>query len=463
MIRFVFALVLFPLAAVVAEAQDANAAPSSREGEALLLEEVRRIAARVEALRGEAFERPPLAVRVPEDLRQAAAEIRAFSTLPRDRLAARGRAWQDIGLGDTESPRNLLFLLAADLKGVGFDPKGNRLLVTPDCLKPEDFVPTGGEKDPATVLMLTGMRPDEPLVGHLLTHVRQRERSGQDVLEETTDRLLASMAWAEGEANLVGVGYVFAGISVGSDVLPFLKSPGEVLDGVLLPPGLEQLAEVERRLAQFVYFEGFERAAARYRAGGWTELAEEAARRRTTRDLLHPEESPLPDAIFPTPPPPPRDGLRPVDVDSLGEQAIVVLVSTLTEKDSLGLLAGQGWAGDRLYRWEADGASGAASGITEWVTRWTSSDGASARPASDVAADFDYAYGRALEARFAGRSFAAVGEGSRTLVTADRLYRIDRRPSAGSTLAEVRVTVRPLGRSAGSGDEAEPRSPDPSP
>jgi hypothetical protein len=457
-IRFFFALVLMSVAAAAAVAQDADAAPSSREGEDLLLEEVRRIAARVEALRGEAFERPPLAVRVPEDLREAAAEIRAFSTLPRDRLAARGRAWHDVGLGTTETPRNLLLLLAADLKGVGFDPKGNRLLVTPECLKPEDFVPTGGEQDAATVLMLTGMRPDEPLVGHLLTHVRQRERAGRDVLDETTDRLLASMAWAEGEANLVGVGYVFAGIRVGSDVLPFVKSPGEVLDGVLLPPGLDRLAEVERRLAQFVYFEGFERAAARYRAGGWTELAEASARRRTTRDLLHPDQSPLPDAVFPTPPP--REGLRPADVDSLGEQAIVVLVSTLTQKDSLGLLAGQGWAGDRLYRWEADGASGEAGGVTEWVTRWTSTDGT---PASQVAADFDYAYGRALEARFAGRSFAAVGEGSRTLVTADRLYRIERRAPAGPDLAEVRVTVRPLGRPAGSGEAAEPPAPDPSP
>ena len=47
--------------------------------------------------------------------------------------------------------------------------------------------------------------------------------------------------------------------------------------------------------------------------------------------------------------------------------------------------------------------------------------------------------------------------------TAGGHYRIERRASAGPDLAEVRVTVRPLGRPAGSGETAEPPSPDPSP
>jgi hypothetical protein len=289
-----------------------------------------------------------------------------------------------------------------------------------------DFEPNDSEDDPATVLLLTGMRRDAPLVAHLLTHVRQRERAGRDTLEETTDRLLASAAWAEGEANLVAVRYLFAGMQVTEDVMQFVRGPHEVLDGALLPPGLAGMARQERELIAFVYEQGYERAAERHRSGGWKALDEAMATRRTTRDLLHPERPPLADAAFPASPQPPREGLALADEDSLGEQAIVVLVSTLTGKDTLGLVAGEGWVGDRLYRWE--GADG-KGGVTEWATRWKT-------PAS--AADFDYAYGRALESRFPGRALSTVGDGVRTLIAGDRLFRIERRE------ASVRVLIRPL-------------------
>jgi hypothetical protein len=435
LISLFIVLALLP-SVTAAESPEPNEATSRRGVDQLLLEEVRRIAARVETLRAERFVRPPFAVRVPEEMRDVAAEIRAFSVLPRDRVAARGRAWSDVGLGDADVARSVLLTLAGDLDGIGFDPKGNRLLVTPGRLNPDDFEPTDRENDPATVLMLTGMRPDEPLVGHLLMHVRQRERSGRDTLEETTDRLLATAAWAEGEANVIAAGYLFSGISVGQEVLPFLRSPGEVLEGGLLPPGLDQMTGVERDLIDFVYLVGFERAAERYRAGGWKALTEAAARRRTTSDLLHPERKPATDADFPAAPEPPQAGLQPVDVDSLGEQAIVALVSSLTKKDSLGLLAGEGWAGDRLYRWEDPDGPADEDGITEWITHWTS---------TEAAAGFDYAYSRALHARFPGRPLADAGDGSRTLITSDRIHRLERR---GAT---VRVLVRPLGAPPASG------------
>jgi len=443
-ISVLLAVALLQAAPVATDGRDLNVAAPQPGVDQLLLDEVRRIATRVETLRGETFVRQPFAVRVPDAMRDVAAEIRAFSVMPRDRLAARGRAWSDIGLGGPQAPRELLLALAADLDGIGFDPKGNRLLVTPGRLRPEDFEPTGRQDDPADVLMATGMRPDEPVVAHLLAHVRQRERAGRDVLEETTDRLLASAAWAEGEANLIAVAYLFTGVSVGGEVLPFLKSPASVLDGSLLPRGRDRLAGVERELVDFVYSEGFERAAERFRSGGWEALTAAMARRRTTRDLMHPERAVMAEAVFPASPEPPRTGLRAADVDSLGEQAIIVLVSTLTQKDSLGLLAGEGWAGDRLYRWEPDDAAGGEVGITEWVTRWRSTGGDPVRPAADVAADFDYAYGRALEARFPGHSFAEPGEGVRTLVTPDRLYRIERSPPTNQREAEVRILVQPL-------------------
>lgn len=419
--------------------EEASSPVSLRRGDdPLLLDEVGRIAGRVEILRGEPFVRPPFAVRVPDEIRSASAEIRAYGVLSRERLAARGRAWNDLGLGDAESPRNLLIALAADLDGIGFDPQGNRLLVSPGRLSPLDFEPSGEEDDPATVLLLTGMRPDAPLVSHLLMHVRQRERVGRDPLEPTTDGLLASAAWAEGEANLVAIRYLFAGLQVTGDVMQFVRGPDEVLDGALLPPGLDSRPTVEREMLSFVYRTGYERAAALHAAGGWKALDEAMARRTTTSELLHAERAPLP-VVEPTdPPPPPIEGVRLADEDTLGEQAIVVLVASLTGKDSLGLLAGEGWAGDRLYRWEPAAGGSPADGVTQWITRWTSVGGVGGKAPAQAAADFDYALGRAIEARHAGTAFAELEEGARTLVAGRSLYRIERHGS------EVRLLVRPL-------------------
>ena len=352
---------MIPLLITLALLQAGTLAPAdsstSESPATLLIDEVQRIGARVEILRGEPFTRSLDAIRVPDDIRQAAAQIRALNVLPRKRLEARGRAWSDLGLGGVDSARKLLLTLSADLDDIGLDPQGRQLLVSVDRLHPADFEPTSQPTDPATVLLLTGMRPDEPLVCHLLAHVLQRQRSGREALEETTDRLLASMAWAEGEANLMAVHYLFEEIGV-TDVLSLVKNPGDVLDGSLLPSNLRRLRGVEVSLAAFVYLEGFNQAVKLYRAGGWEALSEGMAERRTTRDLLHPELPPLPSAGFPESPAPPTDRLRLADVDTLGEQAIVALVSALTGKDSLGLLAGEGWAGDRLYRWEAEDGSG---------------------------------------------------------------------------------------------------------
>ena len=179
-----------------------------------LLEAVRAIAGRVEDLRGERFRRPPLAVRAPEMMRGVAAEIRARNVLPREQLEARGRAWADLGLGGESSPESLLRVVAGDLEGIAFDPQGNRLLVGPERLTGADFVPHDEDDRDSTVLMMTGVRPDEPLVAHLLMHVRQLEREGADSLEPTTDRLLAHAAWNEGEANLVALRYLFQGMGV---------------------------------------------------------------------------------------------------------------------------------------------------------------------------------------------------------------------------------------------------------
>jgi hypothetical protein len=423
-------LVLLPLGALGQGAPAAEAEPeaeSVKGADLLLLEEVRRIARNVETVRQERFVRPPIAVRVPDDLREAAAEIRASNVLHRERLVARGRAWADIGLGEPEAPLDLLRALAADLPGIGFDPEGNRLLVSSDHLTARDFVPEiGGTSEPSTVLLMTGVRRDEPLIAHLLTHVRQRERTGLDPLETTTDLLLATMVWSEGEASLVAMRYLFRNLELADVVLEHALDPGEVLDGALLPAGLNDAEGAVGALLRFIYLDGFDHAAQAYREGGWEALAAAARARRTTRDVLHPELGAVPsDSLSPLPPPAIGRWVR-ADEDVLGEQAIVVLVSTRTGKDNLGLLAGDGWIQDRLVRWEP--AEGDGPGFTEWLTRWTT---------DEEAADFTYALGRTLEARFPGRPIEAPDERRRVLSDGGRVYRFERDGS------EVRVRVAP--------------------
>ena len=388
-----------------------------------LLADVRKIGESVAKLRGQSFERPPLAVRVPESMQQVAAEIRAYSVLPPERLAARGRAWADVGLGDAGTPEALLLLLAAGLDGIGFDPSGNRLLVGTQLLTVDDFEPKGDEDDAATVLLMTGVRPDEPLVSHLLMHVRQRERNGADCLLSTTDEMLASMAWAEGEANLLAVRYLFRGMGLSVGILEHRLDPGGILDGVLLPPGWQDRPPVERDLLEFVYLDGFDFAVAAFRSGGWEALDRAMAQRKSTRGLLHPEKS-APSAVFLEPRSPAPQRLRLADEDILGEQAIVVLIAHGTGKDNLGMIAGDGWAGGRLYRWEPDAGDG--SGITEWITRWDT---------PETAADFSYSFARALAVRFPESTPADLGDGRLRLDSGERVFLME----TGGT--EVRILV----------------------
>jgi hypothetical protein len=154
-----------------------------------LLSAVRKIGERVASMRGEGFDRPPVAVRAPEELRAAAAEIRAYNIVSRHRLEARGRAWSDVGLGAPTLPSRLYLALASDVQGVGLDPGADRLLFAPDRLTESDFFQESDKRDesPATLLLLTGVRVDEPLTAHLLMHLRQRERLGGEFLGESTE------------------------------------------------------------------------------------------------------------------------------------------------------------------------------------------------------------------------------------------------------------------------------------
>ncbi len=407
--------------------------PAVRGADLQLLGAVRKIADRVTEIHGEPFDRPPLAVRASAELRRAAAEIRALNAVSRERLRARGRAWVDLGLGSPESPERVYAVLAADLDGIGFDPQGNRLLVDPVCLSAEDFAPGAGDR--ATVLMSTGVRPDEPVVGHMLVHVRQLERSPADWLAQTTDETLARAAWAEAEANLLALRYLFGGIGLADAAVSGGVDPRGVLDGRLVPPGLDALAETERELVRIVYEDGFDAGAAAFRRGGFPEVVKAAARRRTTAELLRGERPGPPSTNVPTAAAPP-DGFAVADADTLGAHAIFVLVAGSTGKDDLGLQAAAGWVGDRVERLEPPAPGAPERGITRWDVRFADEGGA---------ADFEYALVRALEARFPGRGYVR-SESTGQLIAGDRAYRVDRRPTAVRLVVEPAPTARPSDR-----------------
>jgi len=412
------------LLALLETVEPQTPAPAVRGADLDLLRAVREIAGRVSEIHGDAFDRPPVAVRAPAELRAAAAEIRVLNAISRERLAARGRAWVDLGLGSAESPARVYGVLAADLDGIGFDPQGNRLLVAPDRLTAADFLPDAG--DTAAILMSTGVRPDEPLLGHMLVHVRQLERSHADWLGPTTDGTLARAAWAEAEANLLALRYLFLGVGLADAALGSGVDPGGVLDGRLVPPALSDLGGTERELVRFVYEDGFDAAAGAFRSGGFAEVARAASRRGTTAAIQHAERTLAASAPRPAAATVPA-GLELADEDSLGAHAIFVLIAALTGKDDLGLQAASGWLEDRLERLEPRPPEPPERGVTRWDVRFTDEAGAS---------DFEYALVRGLETRFPGRTYAR-SESARVLTTPDRVFRLERQPTA------VRLIIGP--------------------
>jgi hypothetical protein len=110
--------------------------------------------------------------------------------------------------------------------------------------------------------------------------------------------------------------------------------------------------------------------------------------------------------------------------DVLDEQGIVALVSHLTGKDNLGLLAGDGWTGDDLYRWEPEKPG--AAGFTSWFTHWVS---------PEEAADFEYGWVRSLQSRFPGSIILHPGQGMSLLATEKLVVRVNREG------AEVRIRI----------------------
>lgn len=380
------------LAAALAAPQ--QTAPPTDGADANLSRSVRRIADQLAQVRGESFDRQPVAIRSPDAMASVVAEARAYREVGPRRLEARGRAWNDIGFGGPASPELLWLTLAQDLPGIDLDAEGSRVLVSPGVLTGDDFgvevdekiyVPDGEggihefrpERDdtvneaadpdgpPASdFLLATGVRPDEPLLAHYLTHLRQLERRGQDSLRETTDGLLAASAWAEGEANLVSLYFLFQGVGLVRTVLTGPVGPGDFLEGRLIPDAVSNATPLDAALLSFVYEQGYDFAVERFRAAGWDVFDRKPP--LTTRELLHPDK-PAVSLDWPEPVAP-AEGLELRDTDRLGQHAVVSLVSIWTGQTGLSMAAARGWAGDRLTRWERT----PDEGVTVWETRWES-------------------------------------------------------------------------------------------
>jgi hypothetical protein len=398
-------------------AQEASPPPVKR-ADLRLVQSVKVIADRIAGI--VQAEHPPavMAVRADDAARAAETRLRAERWIPSAVAAARGRAWADLGFGGGSEPSELASALAADLAGMTLDAEGDRLLVDPQRLQ-EDVGRGDPDKDAdASVLLATGVAPDEPVVGHYAAHVFLDGAAPSAIL--TTDALLARAALAEGSANLAALVLLFGGVGLESEVVSGAVRPEDVLGGRLVPAAIRQSSPVVANLLEFVYLDGFAQAAALAKGGGFGRLARERSTRRTTRDVVHIDRAATAPAPVEEPVIPGALGLSLADRDSLGEQGVIALVSLVTGKDNLGLIAGDGWIGDSLFRYEAaPGARPAADrGLTVWTSKWATVDDAK---------DFEYAIDRCLQSRFPGESLQDDTErGGRTLRRPDAIYRLRR-------------------------------------
>ncbi len=358
--------------------------PAGAGRDPALEEEIGILAGKTLALRSVAAEpgTVPQVERVSSDFLQQASASDSRQ-VPPEILAARGRAWADIGLGDPGLPARILHMLDDDLAGWAWTGEGDRLLVSEDLLSAADFVSENPDDPTLAILSVTGIHPDEPALVHALMHwiqarwVRAWKRpAGEPV--PTTDSLLAARAVKEGEANLAAVLFLFQGLGLKPNILSMGYTPDQALDGALMPAAWGGATGLEKQILSFVYMDGFQVVTDPYLAQGWEDMDRTLLRMRRTGDLLHPRRPPRRKPVPPPPELPLPEGYRLAAQDSLGELGVRLVISELTGKDNLGLQAGDGWSSDGLYRFEPAGSpeDPVRSGVTVWLTRWNSTEGA---------------------------------------------------------------------------------------
>jgi len=379
-----------------------------------LLAAVRDVGARMAPILRVAKGPAIVALRADAATRAEEARARAARTLPPSIALVRGRAWADLGLGAGNDPADLATALEADLDGFTFDRDRARLLVDPSRLATAEDAAAGEGAEAEALLLATGVAPDEPVAGHYLAHQALDPKATET--GPTTDAFLARAALAEGGANVAALLLLFSGVGLEREVLSGTLRPDDALGGRLVPEAMRSAGPFTRHLLEFVYLDGFVQAAALAKDGDLRRVTSEANRRRSTRDVLHLDRPPAPVATFVTPAFPSIPSLRLVDRDVLGEQGIVTLVALTTGKDNLALIAGDGWVGDAVWRFEAAGGAG-DDGVTVWSSRWLTEEDAK---------DAFYALTRSLQARFPSESLSEPSADARVLVRADRVHRLTR-------------------------------------
>ena len=307
---------------------EADAAATIKGGDVYLAKSVAAVGDRIAAIVGREASTGPVAVRADEATRAVLVLARAQQLLSSANAAARGRAWRDLGLGSGTEPKDLVDAIERDVPGMTFDAARTRLLVDPQRLLPTSGHGSPDEDADATILLTTGVAPDEPVAGHYMAHALLDGPGLEGPV--TTDALLARSALAEGSANLAALVLLFGGVGLEAEVVSGALHPEDALGGRLVPDAMRGSSPVVHSLLEFVYLDGFAQAASLTRRGGFNRLAQERKSRRTTRDVLHLDRTPAPAVEIVAPSLPSSLLLYPADRDSLGEQGIITLVSLLT-------------------------------------------------------------------------------------------------------------------------------------
>lgn len=410
--RTVSAAVLATVASLATLAQEPAPPPDAtiKGGDVALVKSVRVVAERIAGI----LKLPPrpefVAVRADDAARASEARTRAERLLPPQVAAARGRAWEDLGLGAPGDPAALAMALELDLAGMTLDASRARLLVDPTRLLPDSGHGDPSEDPDASLLLATGVAPDEPVAGHYVAHVLTDDPAPA---APTTDALLARSALSEGTANVAALVLLFGGVGLETEVVSGKLHPDDVLGGRLIGPGTHATSPAVAAFLQFAYLDGFVQAASLAKEGNIQRLLAARKARKSTHDVMHLDRPPVAPVDIPAPVLPAAAKLTLADRDTLGEQGIVVLISQLTGKDNLGLIAGDGWMGDSVWRFEPAGVGG--EGVTYWIGRFAS---------PEAARDFSYGLERSLQARFPNDALTGDPASERVMTRSDRVFRL---------------------------------------
>jgi hypothetical protein len=341
----------------------------------------------VARLRGLAF-RAEVAVEIknPEEMRRAFEKDLAHD-FSDQKLKNISLAYGKLGLlpKGTDLKKSLVDFAAANVAGY-YDPRSKKL-VLPENLDADPAA--GGRRD------LVG----EMTLAHELTHALQDQYF---LLEsklgpsENDDRDLAFRALVEGDATLIGFGYIRGGIDRNA-LADFTRGVKDIeRDAGARAPDVPK-AIVEEML--FQYYGGVGFVARLLEERDWSAVNRlYAAPPLSTEQVLHPEK------YFSAPDPPTRVELRElraffqpdwkeIENNVLGELTTRVLFEQFLSKDEA-RVAAEGWDGDRFVAFNRGDEVAFI-----WASVWDS---------DEDAAEFDRGYRRLLEKKYPGAPFAAA-------------------------------------------------------